>query len=151
MSTLPSPQTVTISTFGSPRVAPRPRVIPLFATTLCRRHRRTIGIHTPLPIKALYHPRRKRAATPTPLDASSFTAGSSDSPTMPSSPLTPMDDEFPNDACAQVEPQSILIPPPLGTLSMASLNLHHSLIKDYRVSCGFLSFCIHILKHEFRL
>lgn len=139
MLNVTSPQTTTIMTYASPRSAPRPRVIPLFATTLRRRHRRTLSIHTTLAMKPLYHPypRHKRGASGSgsnqPGD-STTTNSSSESSAVPASPLTPMADEFPSDGSPQVVAESILIPPPDGPLSMTSLNAHPALVKDYRVN-----------------
>lgn len=136
MTTVPSPQTTTISAYASPRIAPRPRVIPLFATTLRFPHRRAPGIHMALPVKPIYHPypRSKRGVVPNGPPGACLSANStSENSTMPASPLTPMDDEFPSDTSSQVETQGMFIPPPSGTLAMSSLDVHGTLTKKYRV------------------
>lgn len=134
MSTIPSPQTTTISTFASPRTASRPRVIPLFATTVQRRRRRTLVIHEDLRLKPSYHPypQTKRSTTPNASQPETASASSG----LPSSPLTPTDALFPNNdiGSSRAEPRPILIPPPPGTLTVSTLNLHTILAKRYRVS-----------------
>jgi hypothetical protein len=95
-----------------------------------------VAIHEDLHSKPLYHPypqtKRSSPANAPPVAASTPSTSSSE----PGSPLTPPPDELPkvDDGHPQPTPQPILIPSPQGTLSVASLNLHLSLAKDYRVS-----------------
>jgi hypothetical protein len=127
-----SPMTMSISSFSSPQAAPRPRVIPLFATTFQRHTRRTLAIHENLPSKVNYHPysRPTRSATPRTTSPSP-----SHSNTTPGSPLTPLDNEFPKDASdSPTDPRPILIPPPCAPLTVAGLNWHDALVKQNRVS-----------------
>ncbi|KAJ3724207.1 hypothetical protein DFJ43DRAFT_1157903 [Lentinula guzmanii] len=57
----------------------------------------------------------------------------SSSSTEPDSPLTPIAEEYPADAVPeQTEPRVILVPPPLGPLTVSSLNLNTHVIRNYR-------------------
>jgi len=105
-------------------------VIPLYATTLRRHRPRLLAINEDLPSKPRYcpYPQTKRFRS-----SNSESTDLHVSSSQPVSPLTPL----PNDTCgenglAQREPRVILVPPPPGTLAVASLDLHSSLARDYR-------------------
>ncbi|THU81462.1 hypothetical protein K435DRAFT_809042 [Dendrothele bispora CBS 962.96] len=61
----PAPASTPIPTFSSPRTAPRPKVIPLFATTISRRTRRQLAIHQNLHSRPHHYPHARRV---TPMD-----------------------------------------------------------------------------------
>lgn len=131
MATISSPDTFAIPTSASPRPAPPPMVIPLFATTLRRHRPRPLAINENLPSKPRYcpYPQTKRIAP-----SNSESMDSRGSSSQPVSPLTPLpDDTCGENGLGRRGPQLILVPPPPGTLAVASLALHSSLAKDYRV------------------
>ncbi|KAE9390964.1 hypothetical protein BT96DRAFT_945738 [Gymnopus androsaceus JB14] len=91
-----------IDTF-SPRVAPRPRVIPVYATSIPRRLKRSLSIHQTLHVKPIFHPYSRRVrststyrnrywyAPPSPQDSS---VKSYKGATPPGSPLSELDDSI---------------------------------------------------------
>ncbi|KAJ3780660.1 hypothetical protein GGU10DRAFT_336989 [Lentinula aff. detonsa] len=137
-STVQSPEALAIATFALPRPAPPPIVVPLFATTVRHRHEKVLAIHERLRLKPLaYHP---YSQTKRPVNNMSTTSSSSNmsttslSSTEPDSPLTPIAEEYPADAVpGQTEPRVILVPPPLGPLTVSSLNLNTHVIRNYRL------------------
>lgn len=150
MSTVPSPEMITIPTFALPWRAPPPIIVPLFSTTVRSRRGTALAIHEDLiPKPRFYHPYRhtKRSTSsnaPAPTsDPSSSKSGSTALEPEPGSPLTPMTEEQPVDAsCNQMEPRIILAPPPSGTLLISKLGLEEAVARDYRVSLfTILSIC----------
>ncbi|KAE9385589.1 hypothetical protein BT96DRAFT_1006903 [Gymnopus androsaceus JB14] len=148
MSTVPSPETVTISTFALPSPAPPPLVVPLFSTTVQSRRRTLLAIHENLDSKPrLYHPypQTKRSmpaastssTSPDPKAMPSTSSPKSSSTSLepePGSPLTPITEEFPADAShRQMEPRMILAPPPNGTLVFSKLELAEAVARDYHL------------------
>ncbi|KAF9058449.1 hypothetical protein BDP27DRAFT_1372615 [Rhodocollybia butyracea] len=138
MTTIPSPETITISAFALPRTAPCPRVIPLYATVLQRRPQRKLAIHDNLSSEVRYKPYprliRPRPVSPIvvlPLPSSPSSRGSS----VPALPLTPVD-EHAHDASSMdpsltaADPVPIFIPAP-GNAMVAGMNWNPALMKKY--------------------
>ncbi|KAJ3733188.1 hypothetical protein DFJ43DRAFT_1153549 [Lentinula guzmanii] len=116
MSSLPA--TEPIPTFITARIAARPRVIPLYATPILNRPRRTLSIHHVLPAKPYARAERNGLESP------ASTAVSSGSSTE-------------SGATANVgdllsEPRLILIPPPNANVTVKSSGWHAASAKEYR-------------------
>ncbi|KAJ3825930.1 hypothetical protein F5880DRAFT_1610691 [Lentinula raphanica] len=105
MSEFPTTESVPISTFTTSRTAARPRVIPLYATSVSRRARRPLILHHNLPPKPYARPK------PVHVNMSSASGISSEEP---GSPLTPVDDAFSTDTGCDATPEArpIFIPQP---------------------------------------
>lgn len=139
MSTVPSPETITISTFALPRRAPPPIIVPLFSTTVRSRRGTALAIHEDLIPKPrfyhLYQYTKKRSTSAIDSTSSGSKSVSTALEPEPSSPLTPITEEQPVDAGSnQMEPRVILAPPPSGTLLISKLGLEEAVARDYRVS-----------------
>lgn len=150
MSTVPSPETISISPFTLPRPAPPPIIVPLFSTDVRSRRATVSAIHEDLfPKPRLYHPypQTKRSVSsnaPAPASASKTSSspdlmsGSTSLEPQPGSPLTPITEELPADSGhtqinTQTEPRVILAPPPSGTRLFSKLELAEAVARDYRV------------------
>ncbi|KAJ3735320.1 hypothetical protein DFJ43DRAFT_1151484 [Lentinula guzmanii] len=123
ITSIPSPETVVISTFASPRPAPPPIVVPLFASTVQLRRHAVLALHETLDSKPRsYHP-YPQTKRPVPSNVPA-----------PGSPLTPITPEQPVGAgVRQTEPRLILVPPPHGTLTVPKLGLAEAVARDYRL------------------
>lgn len=137
---IPSPQTITISTFSSPRPAPPPIVVPLFATTVRPSRRTLLALHVDLdPKPRLYRPysqAKRFVKSPAPRKATARSATPPDSE--PVSPLTPIHEEPLADASSRrTETRDHPVPPPSGKLDVAALELEPALAKRYRVRIFF--------------
>jgi len=127
-----------IDTF-SPRVAPRPRVIPVYATSIPRRLKRSLSIHQTLRVKPIFHPYSRRSdrpppigigigiAPPSPQDSS---VESYKGATPPGSPLSELDDSI--NSLPGV--RTILTPPPKSKLTVNAVGWSDALKASYRVS-----------------
>jgi hypothetical protein len=130
----PHAQSMLTSTFSSPRMAPRPRIIPLYATTVPPLPRRPLAIHQNLRPKVSYHPYARHAKPPAiniPLFLPKEMAGDSLAST-PGSPLTPIDNEPALGGSSQ-DVHLVFIPPPVAGVTVTTAGWHPKLIKDYRV------------------
>lgn len=149
MSTVPSPETVAISTFALSRPAPPPIVVPLFSTTIRLRRSTSLAIHEDLdPKPRFYHPYPQiKRSVPSNAPATASTSSTSPNPNSsstsfdpePCSPLTPITEELPTNTDRgltdrRAEPRMILAPPPSGSLVFSKLDLAEALAKDYRVT-----------------
>ncbi|KAE9383801.1 hypothetical protein BT96DRAFT_1105052 [Gymnopus androsaceus JB14] len=125
-----------IDTF-SPRVAPRPRVIPVYATSIPRRLKRSLSIHQTLRVKPIFHPYSRRSdrpppigigigiAPPSPQDSS---VESYKGATPPGSPLSELDDSI--NSLPGV--RTILTPPPKSKLTVNAVGWSDALKASYR-------------------
>jgi len=127
-----------IDTF-SPRVAPRPRVIPVYATSIPRRLKRSLSIHQTLRVKPIFHPYSRRSDRPPPIGIGIGIAPPSpqDSSvelykgaTPPGSPLSELDDSI----SSLPGVRTIFTPPPKGRLTVNSVGWSDALKASYRVS-----------------
>lgn len=136
MSSSSSFQPTTIDTFSS-RVAPRPRVVPVYATSIPRRSKRPLSIHQTLRVKPIFHPyKTDRPAPigispPSPLDRS---VDSSKVASPPPSPLTEPEDSMSSLSGVRV----ILVPPPNANVNLKNAGWSQSLKAGYRVSSSSL-------------
>jgi hypothetical protein len=127
---LPSQRTSSTSSTFSPRVAARPRVIPLYATTIPARAQRTLSIHRALRDRALFHPyEHSRREKPTPIIIASPTSDDS-TISSPGSPLTPVDED-PTPGCSRAE--VIPVPSPSKDLTVATAGWNTHQQKEYCV------------------
>ena len=129
MSSFPS-QSTSIPTFSS-RAALRPKIVPLYATSIPSRTSRPLSIHQTLLSKAIYHPytqigREKPSLAL--IDVSSAVSGDCPSP---NSPLTPMESEQSSGPSREVHP--ICVPPPHKQVTVSNAGWNPNLIPTYRV------------------
>ncbi|KAE9383606.1 hypothetical protein BT96DRAFT_951185 [Gymnopus androsaceus JB14] len=130
MSSSPSFDSITISTFSPPRTAPRPRVIPLYATTIPHHGHCGLSMHQNLRPKALYQPyTQEKHNKPAPVDVS-LSSSCNPAPSTPGSPLTPVDDELPDGRSGRI--RTILIPPPNTKVTVANLGWPEEILPNYR-------------------
>ncbi|KAJ3766232.1 hypothetical protein FB446DRAFT_826670 [Lentinula raphanica] len=119
-SSLPTTESSPTSTFTTSRTAARPRVIPLYATSVIRRRRCPLSLHHNLPPKPYIRHR------PTPVNTSSSSGTSSEEP---GSPLTPIEDTFSTSVDSNNPPEArpIFIPKPnnpnINNIGWASASL----------------------------
>ncbi|KAJ3742027.1 hypothetical protein DFH05DRAFT_1462075 [Lentinula detonsa] len=125
-SSMNKSQTTSIPTF-SPRVALRPRIVPLYATTIPRHLRLSPGIHRTLVSKPVYMP--YPASIPDGIDLPSSVLGSS-STSPPGSPLTPLDQDF--GSSAPLEVHTNLIVPPTSRLTVPNAGWDPQVLVTYR-------------------
>jgi len=123
MLSIPPSDSTPANTFSF-KSAPRPRTIPLYATSIPRRSSHQLSIHQTLPSRARYQPCAQR--TP-PIDISSTSSG--DSP-LPDSPLTSIEPTAPSGSSREVLP--IQIPPPSTEVTVANAGWHAELVPRYR-------------------
>ncbi|THV01938.1 hypothetical protein K435DRAFT_853355 [Dendrothele bispora CBS 962.96] len=139
MPSAPTP----VPTFSSPRMAPRPRVIPLFATTVSRPVKRRLAIHEVLRSRpprvdraesprstSRVHPKREKRKPP-PITVM-MTAGSSSAAI--ESPLTPVAENS-EPATGEGSSQKVnlqLIPPPHGSVTVINAGWSAQQQHDYR-------------------
>ncbi|KAJ3765167.1 hypothetical protein FB446DRAFT_833096 [Lentinula raphanica] len=120
MASLPTTESSPTPTFTTSRTAARPRVIPLFATSVIRRRRRPLSLHHNLPPKPYIRHR------PTPVNTSSSSGTSTEEP---GSPLTPIEDTFSTfvDSNNPPDARPIFIPKPnnpnINNIGWASASL----------------------------
>lgn len=122
----------TIDTF-SPRVAPRPRVIPVYATSIPQRLKRSLSIHQTLRVKPIFHPYTRRSDQPPPIGIASpspqdSSVESSKVASPPGSPLSELDDSI----SSLLGVRMILTPPPKGKLTVNSVGWSDALKGPYR-------------------
>lgn len=135
MSVSPSLDSITISSFSSPRPAPRPRVIPLYATTIRYRGNRVLSMHQSLRSKALYQPyTQEKRNNVAPIDVTS-SSSCNPGPSIPGSPLTQVDDDLPIGRSERI--RTILIPPPNTKVTVANSGWPEEVLTVYRVCVRF--------------
>lgn len=146
MSSDLEPQLLPIPTFSS-RHAPRPRVVPLYATTVPRHSRLIPSIHQDLRPTALYHPYAQVGHDkPAPIMVSLSSSSSSSSTNskescvpLPVSPLTPISDGIPEDVRGPSQmAHSILIPPPHARVTVKNSGWLLEQQQQYRVCLSLL-------------
>jgi len=139
MSSLSPFQPTTIETFA-PRVAPRQRVVPVYATSIPRRSKRPLSIHQTLRVKPVFHPYACKADKPLPIgipppSPRGCPVELSKVASPPPSPLTEPEDSISSLPGVRV----ILVPPPNTNVNVKNAGWPHSLKTGYRVSSSSLS------------
>ncbi|KAE9387437.1 hypothetical protein BT96DRAFT_1079978 [Gymnopus androsaceus JB14] len=109
-----------IDTF-SPRVAPRPRVIPVYATSIPRRLKRSLSIHQTLRVKPIFHPYSRRSDRPPPIGIGIGIA-----------PPSPQDSSVESYKGATPPVRTILTPPPKSKLTVNAVGWSDALKASYR-------------------
>lgn len=129
---LPTAQSTPTPTFSPARTAPRPQVVPLYATTVPRRIRHPLGIHQIFPSKSYYKP--YPSGKPPKLhthDLLSCLPGNSSIPLTPGSPLTPVEEEGTGGPSQDVHINFIPCPSSKVTVTDAGWDL--KVLPSYRV------------------
>lgn len=131
MLSVPSSESTSATTFSS-KSAPRPRTIPLYATSIPGRTSRQISIHQTLPPRARYHPYAQERRLLPPIDTSSTSSGDSSIPDSPLTPIDPTASTAPNGSSRKVV--AVQIPPPNKKVTVANAGWHADLVSRYRVA-----------------
>lgn len=124
-----TPRSRSISTFTTSRIAARPRVIPLYATSIPRRVRHPLFIHENLPSKPYIHV----DIQPTRIKIPPIDILSSSSSDEPESPLTPVEEQVSVEGDRVLsQPRVILIPRPQA-VTVTTAGWSQATLKEYRV------------------
>ncbi|KAE9401431.1 hypothetical protein BT96DRAFT_937969 [Gymnopus androsaceus JB14] len=124
------PQSRSISTFTTSRIAARPRVIPLYATSISRRVRHPLFIHQNLPSK----PYICVDVQPTQIKIPPIDILLSSSSDEPESPLTPVEEQASakgDRVLSQSQPRVIMIPRPQA-VTITTAGWSQAALKEYR-------------------
>ncbi|KAJ3742532.1 hypothetical protein DFH05DRAFT_1527092 [Lentinula detonsa] len=125
MNPAPTTHSTSISTFTTSRIAARPRVIPLYATSIPRRAKRPLFIHNNLPSKPYIRARVQEILEITP-----SASARSESPLTSEGESADGEDEAFNSAHPQ--PRPILIPRPLSVKDVKTAPWCEPLVTNYR-------------------
>lgn len=124
-----------IETFSA-RVAPRPRVVAVYATSIPRRSKCSLSMHQTLRMKPTFHPYSRSDRPPctgiqiTPHSPRDSFVEPSNMASPPDSPLSELDDSISSLPGVRV----ILTPPPKGKLTVNTVGWVDDLKPPYRVS-----------------
>ncbi|KAJ3990866.1 hypothetical protein F5050DRAFT_1880372 [Lentinula boryana] len=130
MNPAPTTHSTSISTFTTSRIAARPRVIPLYATSIPCRAKRPLFIHNNLPSKPYIRARVQEILEITP-----SASARSESPLTSEGESTDGEDEASNSARPQprpIQPRPILIPRPLSVKDVKTAPWSEPLVTNYR-------------------
>lgn len=129
MTPSPTPQSRSISTFTTSRIAARPRVIPLYATSIPRRVRRPLFIHQNLPSK----PYIRVDIQPIRIEIPPINILSGSSSDEPESPLTPVEEQASAKGDRVLSQSRVIMIPRPRAVTIATAGWSQAALKEYRV------------------